>query len=214
MAIIVGDIHGRIDKAQAFLDYKPDAVHVALGDYLDSFTIPAAEQLECLRLLMNSSAVLLFGNHDLHYLSWPLFQFPGYNEPWADEFNLLLEANIGRFKPSVVVDGWLCTHAGVSPWLADDCAVDDLDRQFTTAWQAYLADRAGGYSFKSIFTYDFMGSAPVPAIRQVHGHDEHIVPGFTSPNCVSIGFNDPGTCWVFDAATGEVLNLTPIKGHV
>jgi len=38
MAIIVGDIHGDREKAQAFLAYRPDALHVALSDYLDSFS--------------------------------------------------------------------------------------------------------------------------------------------------------------------------------
>lgn len=61
MAIIVGDIHGDIEKAQAFLAYRPDALHIALGDYLDSYTVPFLQQVECLNLLMDSSAVLLLG---------------------------------------------------------------------------------------------------------------------------------------------------------
>ena len=207
MSIITGDIHGRIDKAKAFLAYKPNDPHVALGDYLDSFSEPPERQLEVMRLLMESPAVLLFGNHELHYLSWPLFQFPGYNEPWADEFNQVLESNINRFRPSVAVNGWLCTHAGGAPWLAVENSIDELDCRFNAEWQAFLADRAGGYRYKSIFTFDFMRSAPVPAIRQVHGHDEHIEPGFTSPVCVSLGCNDPGTCWIFDTETNEVKDI-------
>ena len=61
MSIITGDIHGRIDKAKAFLAHKPNDPHVALGDYLDSFSEPPERQLEVLRLLMESPAVLLFG---------------------------------------------------------------------------------------------------------------------------------------------------------
>lgn len=29
MAIIIGDIHGNVDKVEAFLSYKPEAVHFA-----------------------------------------------------------------------------------------------------------------------------------------------------------------------------------------
>ena len=64
MAIVVGDIHGDIEKAQAFLDYKPEELHIALGDYLDSFVEPYKQQLECLEMLMNSKAILLLGNCD------------------------------------------------------------------------------------------------------------------------------------------------------
>ena len=77
MAIIVGDIHGDIEKAGAFLAYNPDDEHIALGDYLDSFSIRVEQQTECLNLLMESNSVLLLGNHECHYLRNPLFQFAG-----------------------------------------------------------------------------------------------------------------------------------------
>jgi len=72
MAIIVGDLHGDIEKAKAFLGYEPDELHIALGDYLDSFIHPPHNQLECLQLLMKSDSVLLLGNHEVHYLKEPL----------------------------------------------------------------------------------------------------------------------------------------------
>jgi predicted phosphodiesterase len=53
MSIIVGDIHGDLEKAQAFLAYKPGHEHIALGDYLDSFYEPIERQIECIKLLMD-----------------------------------------------------------------------------------------------------------------------------------------------------------------
>ncbi|KAA0894244.1 metallophosphoesterase family protein [Oryzomonas rubra] len=69
MAIIIGDIHGDLAMAQAFLAYKPEAEHVALGDFVDSRDPKATfeEELACLELLIASGAVLLWGNHDLTY---------------------------------------------------------------------------------------------------------------------------------------------------
>jgi hypothetical protein len=52
MAIIVGDIHGDIEKTRTFLAYRPEEEHVALGDYLDSFTERVEQQLESLHLLI------------------------------------------------------------------------------------------------------------------------------------------------------------------
>jgi len=92
MAIIVGDIHGKVEKVTAFLAYKPDAEHVALGDYLDSYGEPIERQLESLQLLMNSEAVLLLGNHECHYLKYPLFQFAGYQVDHAGILQDILES--------------------------------------------------------------------------------------------------------------------------
>lgn len=73
MSIIVGDIHGNVEKAKAFLTYKQEIEHVALGDYVDSYFEPVERQVECLQLLLDSKAVLLWGNHDLRYLAKPHF---------------------------------------------------------------------------------------------------------------------------------------------
>jgi hypothetical protein len=35
MAIIIGGIHSNIKKAQAFLTYRFEEKHIALGDYVD-----------------------------------------------------------------------------------------------------------------------------------------------------------------------------------
>ena len=209
MAIICGDIHGYLEKVKAFLAYKPEAEHVAVGDYMDSFTEPVVRQLEALQLLMSSNTVLLWGNHDLHYLKNPLFQFAGFNLDYAQKFQDILETNIRRFKPAYVAEGWLCTHAGVHRILAKDRTVQELERLFCEEWQLYLLDRGRGYRFKSIFTFDFMGKGSLSpdSIKQVFGHDELSDAAFINPNCVSIACSDPGTVWIFDTTTNEIRNI-------
>lgn len=113
MAIIVGDIHGNVEKVRAFLAYKPEALHIALGDYLDSFYEPPQRQLVALNLLLESNAVLLWGNHELNYIDHAPWMCAGYQYGREEPYNLLLEGNIGRFKAAYAVDGWLCSHAGV-----------------------------------------------------------------------------------------------------
>ena len=209
MAIICGDIHGNVEKVKAFLAHKPDEEHVALGDYLDSYTESVGRQIETLQLLMSSNAVLLWGNHDLHYLKTPLFQFPGFNSDHAQEYQEILETNKNRFKAAYVVDNWLCTHSGVNRILAKDLSVYELESLFCEEWQLYLLDRGRGYRFKSIFTFDFMGEGSLApdSIKQVFGHDELSDAAFINPNCVSIACSDPGTVWIFDTATNEIKNI-------
>lgn len=185
MAIIAGDIHGDIEKARTFLAYRPNEEHVALGDYLDSFTERVEQQLECLKLLMDSNAVLLLGNHECHYLKNPLFQFAGYNFDHAPVFQNILEANISQFKVAYAVDGCLCTHAGVSSqYTEQQCDVIVLADIFNHRWELYLEDRLvdhqARYLYQSIFEFNhcmFVEGNLLPTnIFQIFGHVEHLRP--------------------------------------
>lgn len=147
MAIIIGDIHGEIEKARAFLEYEPEKEHVALGDFVDNIKkgITLKDELACLDLLLNSDAVLLWGNHDLVYTPespWSCMSdhmltlaevdyYAGYSEYLKERFKengdiFVRDVFTDRFlkhryriKAAHAVDGWLCTHAGVSPGIAD-----------------------------------------------------------------------------------------------
>lgn len=215
MAIIVGDIHGNVEKVKVFLDYKSEVEHVALGDYLDSFTEPLERQLECLQLLMASNAILVWGNHDLHYLKIPLFQFPGYQQDHAAVYQGILEANIDRFKPSYVADGWLCTHAGVHLGIADKQGdVMVLANMFNSSWESFLHNRQEGYRYKSIFKFDFMaeGSFAPANIKQVYGHDDLSPAEFVNESCVSLACGSREFVYLFDTKTEEIIERPmPIK---
>lgn len=208
MAIIVGDIHGNVEKVEAFLAYRPEVEHVALGDYLDSFHEPPERQLQALHLLLDSDAVLLLGNHDVHYLREPIFRFPGYQQEQVVMYQELLEQNIDRFKAAYVADGWLCTHAGVHRGFTakqDDVAA--LADMFNSSWQAYLNNRKEGYPFKAIFRFDFMTDGTlVPSIRQIHGHDELSPAEFVSESCVSIASHDRDVVYLFDTEHAEIIS--------
>lgn len=118
MAIVIGDIHGSSQMAAAFLAYLPDEEHIVLGDMVDSCKgATSDEELACLDLLIASTAVLLWGNHDLDYLPecpWNL----DYKQNSRGQFSTRFDSARGRFTAAYAVDGWLCTHAGVSPQVA------------------------------------------------------------------------------------------------
>jgi hypothetical protein len=220
MSIIVGDIHGCVEKVMAFLSYKPEEEHVALGDYLDSYTDSFERQLECLHLLLDSKSVLLWGNHDLHYLTKPLFQYPGYQLDHAAVYQDILETNISRFKPAHVAGGWLCTHAGVHRGITDkESDITVLADMFNSAWNVYLKDRdsdgnEAAYRFKSIFKFDFMAEdsfAPTN-IKQVHGHDDIGPAEFTNQSCVSLACGNREFVYLFDTEVEELIKL-PIPNY-
>jgi len=62
MAIIIGDIHGDLEMAAAFLAYYLEEKHIVLGDLVDSRKgATSDEELACLDLLLTSDAVLPMG---------------------------------------------------------------------------------------------------------------------------------------------------------
>jgi hypothetical protein len=216
MPVVVGDIHGDIEKAQAFLGYKPEAEHVALGDYLDSFTLPFEQQVECLNLLMDSRAVLLLGNHECHYLKHPLFQFAGYQQVHAAELQDLMEYNLFRFKAAHVADGWLCTHAGVnSRYTERQTDVTVLAEMFNSSWQTYLnhrkMDHDAQYLYQSIFCFNYRiyveGNLLPTNIKQIFGHVQNTKP-IVEPHFIALDTtNHTDSCWLYDTGISELVEL-------
>jgi hypothetical protein len=225
MSIVVADLHGDVEKARAFLAYRPDQVHVALGDYLDSYTEPVERQQECLKLLMDSDSVLLLGNHECHYLKYPLFQFAGYNSVNAPLFQDILEANIPRFRVAYAADGWLCTHAGVKSDFTEDVHdVEVLANIFNRAWDSYLVNRLvdhqAQYFYQSIFSFNFRiyveGNLLPTNIGQIFGHCAFSRP-IVEPEYIALDTTDnSNSCWLYDTETNELvqLPLEPKPGRV
>jgi len=148
MAIIISDIHGDIEKARAFLSYRPEAEHIVLGDLVDNVRkgITLDDELACLDLLFSSNTKTLWGNHDLAYTKeMPWRCNTGHELPDEDILQKYIDnsrylqdtfklnghvsvrdiltdrfvANKDRMRVAYTVDGWLCTHAGVGPEMAE-----------------------------------------------------------------------------------------------
>lgn len=120
MSIIVGDIHGNVEKVRAFLEYKPEEEHIALGDIVDSELEPPSRQIECLNLLFESKAILLWGNHDIQYADFPYtYSCSGYIQD--NPVPQIVRDNQQRFKAAHAVDGYLLTHAGVCTKISNGC---------------------------------------------------------------------------------------------
>lgn len=216
MSIIIGDIHGDIEKAKVFLGHEPEKEHIALGDYLDSFTEPVEQQLECLKLLMDSNAVLLLGNHECHYLKYPLFQFAGYNFNHAQVFQDILEANIQRFKVAYAVDGWLCTHAGVSSqYTEQESDVTALAEMFNNSWELYLkhrlVDHHAVYPYQSIFWFNFRifveGNLLPTNIKQIFGHVENNSPIVEEEYIALDTTNNSNGYWIYDTEKNGLIDI-------
>jgi len=119
MAIVCGDIHGNVEKTKAFLDYKSEELHVSLGDIVDSEIEPPSRQIECLNLLFDAGAVLLWGNHDIQFTSYDAHPCSGFID--KSPVPPIIRENPHRFKAAYSVDGYLLTHAGVCMQISNGC---------------------------------------------------------------------------------------------
>ena len=128
--MIIPDLHGREFWREAVGELPADARVVFLGDYLDPYenewiywtdAFKSLQDIIALKKTYAEQVILLWGNHDLHYL-FPSLQGSRYNEYKADVIRTTFEANLDCFQMAVeyAVGGkrYLFSHAGVQPeWL-------------------------------------------------------------------------------------------------
>lgn len=232
MAIVLGDVHGNVEKVRAFLAYKPEVEHVALGDYLDSYYEPPERQIQALTMLLDSDAVLLWGNHELNYVDHAPWLSAEYQHGGEEPYNLLLEAHINRFKAAHAVDGWLCTHAGVSEkimkmvgdpdpatvadWLNSKMAKFVEDRKtFMNVVFDIGHGREGSAAIGGIFWFDHLREYGLADCKQLFGHTagKEVV---QKENYICLDTtNIPGVAWVWDTAENKLVGLdTDVVGAV
>ena len=196
--LILGDVHGNLEKTKAFLAYKFEEAHCFVGDFVDSFSATDEEIYETLKTCIESGAILLIGNHDLHYFSDPPFTCSGHRHYMQKGLNEIFEAFIAenRFKPAIVTEGFLVTHGGLSQGLGNSMRagkdVNVILGKIEDEWKAYLEtrflrklsqprtprkifnidfSRGGMDSFAGIFWADYR-STRLYGIPQIFGHSK------------------------------------------
>lgn len=124
--ISIGDTHGK-DDWKKLADTQSFDRLVFIGDYFDSFHIDALEQIKnFLEIIAYKKAypekvILLFGNHDFHYL--PVARqmgevYSGFQDTYASQIGELIEENLKLLQMCYKEGSYLFSHAGVThTWL-------------------------------------------------------------------------------------------------
>jgi len=138
--IALGDTHGRTDWKQITTNETFDKV-VFIGDYFDTHEdISPEQQKENFKEIIAykkanmEKVVLLFGNHDYHYLRTTNETYSGYQQWQKTDIQELLHPAIdaGLLQMCFVADNLLFCHAGITQtWcknnlLNETAPLDDL----------------------------------------------------------------------------------------
>lgn len=234
MAIVVGDIHGHVEKTKAFLAYRPDQEHVALGDIVDSEIEPPSRQIECLRLLFEAGATLLWGNHDIQYAG--LLAQPCLGQISGNPVPKIVRDHQHRFKAAHATDGYLLTHAGVCSQIAKGCTdpavlaellnhrLESHRELLESAWWmegnnrfTHRLDpifnvsfhRGGRDEFGGIFWFDtYLEPFLDRRLRQVYGHCEtSTIPVLDEFGSLNLNYFDRNYCYIFDTESSNIVAI-------
>ncbi|MEW6040864.1 MAG: metallophosphoesterase [Elusimicrobiota bacterium] len=191
--IVVGDLHGELDKLVKILKEFKDERFLFIGDYCDSFTATDQEIIDTLSLVMESKGIILSGNHELNYFnSWGFNGYcSGYRSSLQNRIVSPLIANQNKFKivHYEIETNILYSHAGISlQWLKSTCPdIKETQNQFDYIKQLELlnpfalsenhpvfaigAARGGNSICGGPLWCDWYNDyEPLPWIRQIFGH--------------------------------------------
>lgn len=132
--LAIGDIHGRDYWKDIIKSHKQDFDKVIfIGDYFDSWSLPFDKQIENFQDIIQfklehiDKVVLLFGNHDYHYMSaFSTDKYSGYQPEHASSIQSIIDGGLSRglLQMCSIDDGFLFTHAGVTKTWAKFANID------------------------------------------------------------------------------------------
>lgn len=128
-------------KDKNWLSHGEAAVLTALLAYIIAFKEANPEQV-----------VLLFGNHDFHYLSAMKECYSGYQAGYAIDFEHAIEIDLKKqhLQIAFMADDVLYTHAGVTKtWLKEKLELEVLDNSTVDIINDYLYYRPAVFKFNS-----------------------------------------------------------------
>jgi len=127
---VIADVHGRDQWKQIVAQEKDADKVIFLGDYFDSFTISAVEQMHNFKEIVEfketsgKEVIMLLGNHDHHY-------YPGINDSSTSGYQTkmafvikqLVEENKQHFQMAYREGEFVFSHAGFSSEWLDDTVI-------------------------------------------------------------------------------------------
>jgi len=192
--VSVGDTHGTAvaDVVLKIIDNHDKFIFA--GDYVDSFDVDNISMkknlldLIGLKITHPDKIVLLWGNHDIHYLLGSDYYSSGYRPEMKKDFHEIFLSNSNLFHLSYQVNDCLWTHAGIN------------SRWFEDRFRPFAEEHRGASSFAELLNYAF--EKRYPALFDV---------GYTRGGRYETG--GPLWCDKSELTANPIQGLHQIVGH-
>jgi hypothetical protein len=184
--LALGDTHGRT-VWKTFAEKEDFDLLLFVGDYFDTHDdITPRQQIDNFKDIIRykeqqaGKVVLLFGNHDFHYLKSASHPYSGFQRRYKGEISALLHDAIdnGLLQMCFVQEGFLFSHAGVTrTW----CAAHGIAlQQLENAINALFLSNPNAFDFTPGHNFDMYGDdiTQTPIWVRPNSLRKDRVPGF------------------------------------
>lgn len=158
----IGDTHGTaVAVAVRKIIDEYDKIIFA-GDYVDSSFIDNQTIIKNLSEIIElkkkypGKIILLWGNHDVHYLLGNEYSCSGYRPEMKQELHEIFYSNYDLFQLSYQAGNYLWTHAGISAWWFEFRFSPFAGKQLKKASVAELLNLAFEKRYKPIFDVGYL----------------------------------------------------------
>ena len=177
--LVIGDLHGAYEVVRLVKKTKEVDRVVFLGDYLDSYDRPIADQIVTLTEVLEMAEaepekyIALIGNHERSYL-FPKEMCSGFNYETDAMVTHLADRMKEVLKPYFWIDDlWLATHAGVDHWLLEERG-ETLQEYLEGGDHTQISKARGGWdNHGGLYWQDWKDFTPVNHVNQVVGHTHY-----------------------------------------
>lgn len=213
--LVVGDLHGKFEVAEAVINNKHNYNVVFVGDFLDDFKRSIPDQVKTLTTVLEACekepgrVKSCMGNHELSYLEDNM-RWSGLKVATYAHVSPLAPKMYAHLKPYLWVEGYLVSHAGVSQEYLK-CYRKTLEQYLEEGKFFQIGAARGGFSRAGgLYWCDWWKEfTPVPGVKQIVGHSAY------RPNWMSAGVVTKGEpeCLSYNIdclnTSKEILFLTP-----
>lgn len=181
--VVISDIHGK-GIWKKIVRHNKSTLFIFLGDYFDSLSIPFHEQMNNFKDIITykrenqNKVLLLFGNHDYHYLPGIKERYSGYQKLHASAIENEISKVIDIFQICYIHNKFLFSHAGITKtWCKDNnININNLEQSINNLFK--INYRPFGFNLNS---YDNTGDdiCQGPLWVRPHSLIEDMIEGYT-----------------------------------
>ncbi len=165
--VAIGDIHGKAIWEEIIAKEKDADKIIFMGDYFDDYGQTSADsQIKNFKKIVDfkkrnlDKVILLFGNHDLHYI--PIIKkYSGWQELKSIDIGISIEKSLPYMQMCYQYEKFMFTHAGVTnTWFENCCLwnIESTDNEYSEVINRLFKSKPSLFDFTPGEKFDNYGN--------------------------------------------------------